>query len=275
VIAVERTAMSAWPHKLHIAEQIAREAGQILLEGWERRPAVEFKTAERDLVTEYDRRSEALIVERLRQAFPEDAIVGEEGAAHPAAPGSSADAGTWYVDPLDGTVNFSHGLPLFAVSIGLQAAGVPALGVVHAPAVGWTFVGGPGLGATRNGAAITPSVTAALDRALLVTGFPTARTARAANTPAFLAYNQVAEGLRRLGSAALDLCFVACGWLDGTWQRNLSPWDTVGGAAVLLGAGGTLTGLHGETFDPRDGGIVASNGHIHAEMLAVLTALRS
>jgi myo-inositol-1(or 4)-monophosphatase len=201
--------------------------------------------------------------------------VAEEGAAHPAAPGAGPGAATWYVDPLDGTVNFSHGLPLFAVSIGLQAAGEPTLGVVHAPAVGWTFVGGPGHGATRNGAVIAPSATAALDRALLVTGFPTARTARAANTPAFLAYNQVAEGLRRLGSAALDLCFVACGWLDGTWQRNLSPWDTVGGAAVLLGAGGTLTGLQGETFDPRDGGIVASNGHIHAEMLAVLTALRS
>ena len=268
--------MNAWPHKLQIAEQIAREAGDILLEGWERRPAVEFKTAERDLVTEYDRRSEALIVQRLRQAFPEDAIVGEEGAAHPAAPRSDGtDTGTWYVDPLDGTVNFSHGLPLFAVSIGLQAAGVPALGVVHAPAVGWTFVGGPDLGATRNGRPIAPSATAVLDRALLVTGFPTARTARAANTPAFLAYNQVAEGLRRLGSAALDLCFVACGWLDGTWQRHLSPWDTVGGAAVLLGAGGTLTGLEGEVFDPLDGGVVASNGQIHAEMLAVLTALRS
>lgn len=268
--------MSRWPRKLEIAETIAREAGALLLEGWERQPTVEFKTAEKDLVTEYDRRSEALIVARLAEAFPEDAIVGEEGGKRAAGGGrSGGDAGTWYVDPLDGTVNFSHGLPLFSVSLGLQLPRGPALGVVHAPAIGWTFVGAPGHGATRDGRDIRPSAAPTLDRALLVTGFPTARTARAINTPAFLAYNRVAEGLRRLGSAALDLCFVACGWLDGTWQQNLSPWDTVGGAAILLAAGGTLTGLSGGAFDPLDGGIVASNGHIHAEMLSVLTSLRS
>jgi myo-inositol-1(or 4)-monophosphatase len=268
--------MTSWPEKLQFAERLAREAGQILLEGWEQRPAVEFKTDERDLVTEFDRRSEALIVARLHEAFPEDAIVGEEGASRPADPArAGTGGGTWYVDPLDGTVNFSHGLPLFCVSIGLQLPGGPALGVVHAPAMGWTFVGAPGHGATRDGRPIAPSATPALDRALLVTGFPTARSARAGNTPSFLAYNQVAEGLRRLGSAALDLCFVACGWLDGTWQRRLSPWDTVGGAAIVLAAGGTLTGLDGQTFDPLDGGVVASNGHIHAEMLGVLSSLRS
>ena len=256
----------AWPHKLEIAERIAREAGQVLLQGWEQRPTIEYKSDERDLVTEFDRRAEALIVSRLQAEFPQDGIVGEEGATR--AP--SAGAGTWYVDPLDGTVNFAHGLPLFSVSIGLQSAGGPEVGVVHAPAMGWTFVGAPGFGARRDGRPIRPSAVDALDRALLVTGFPTARPARLGNTPAFLAYNQVAEGVRRLGSAALDLCFVACGWLDGTWQRALQPWDMVGGAAILLGAGGTLTDLDGGPYDPLAGGVLASNGHLHNEMLDVL-----
>ena len=245
---------------------IAHKAGEILLEGWDQRPAVDFKTSERDIVTEFDRRSEAFILQALREAFPQVGVVGEEGAAIPGQPG----AGTFYVDPLDGTVNFAHGLPLFAVSIGLHRAGQPVLGVVHAPAVSWTFSGAPGFGAFRNGRPIRPSATATLDRGLLVTGFPTAIAARAANTPSFLAFNQAAEGLRRLGSAALDLCFVACGWLDGTWQRKLHPWDTEGGAAILLGAGGTLTGLSGEPYDPLRGEILATNGHLHAEMQAVL-----
>jgi myo-inositol-1(or 4)-monophosphatase len=260
-----------WVEKLEVAERIAREAGALVMEGWDRRPGIEYKTEERDLVTEYDRRAEALIVERLHHAFPEDAIVGEEGGAR--APVGGNPAGTWYVDPVDGTVNFAHGLPLFAVSIGLHHAGAPVVGVVHAPAVNWTFTGVPGRGAHRNGRAITPSLVGTLEQALLVTGFPTARPARAANTPAFLAYNQVAEGVRRLGSAALDLCFVACGWLDGTWQRALYPWDTVGGAAVVLAAGGKLTDLDGRAFDPSTGGVVASNGRIHAEMLALLAGL--
>jgi myo-inositol-1(or 4)-monophosphatase len=261
-----------WEDKLAVAERIAREAGALVLEGWERRPGIEYKTVDRDLVTEYDRRSEALIVERLRDAFPEDAVVGEEEGARPAAV-DQAGGGTWYVDPVDGTVNFAHGLPLFAISIGLHHDGRAVAGVVHAPAVDWTFTGVPGAGAFRNGRPITPSSVASLDQALLVTGFPTARPARAANTPAFLAFNEVAEGVRRLGSAALDLCFVACGWLDGTWQRALQPWDTVGGAAVVVAAGGTLTDLDGSAYDPLGGGILASNGRIHAAMLAVLAGL--
>jgi myo-inositol-1(or 4)-monophosphatase len=249
-------------------ESIAREAGRILLEGWERRPAIEYKSAEKDIVTEYDRRAEAAITAQLTRAFPGVGIVGEEGAAVP-----DRGAGTFYVDPLDGTVNFAHGLPFFSVSIGLFRAGVAVLGVVHAPVLDWTFVGAPGWGAVRNGQPIKPSPLDRLDRGLLVTNFPTAVEARPHNTPSYVAFNGVCEGLRRIGSAALDLCFVACGWVDGTWQRGLQPWDTVGGAAIITAAGGTITELDGRPFDPLTGGVVASNGHIHKAMLDVLAKL--
>lgn len=255
-------------------ESIAREAGQILLEGWDRRdfrPAVEFKSGHNDIVTEFDRRAEDAIVARLRAEFPGAGIVGEEGSR-------TADAspdGVFYVDPLDGTVNFAHGMPFFAVSIGLQRAGRPALGVVHAPALDWTFTGAPDLGAFRNGRAIVPSSVPRLERALLVTGFPTALVHRTGNTPAFVAFNAVVQGLRRLGSAALDLCLVACGWLDGTWQANLQPWDTVGGAAILTGAGARVTSFTGAPFDPLAGDVVATNGLIHDEILAVLAGVQA
>jgi myo-inositol-1(or 4)-monophosphatase len=253
---------------LATVEAIAREAGQILLEGWEQRPAVAFKSSEHDIVTEYDKRAEAAILARLRDAFPGVGVVGEEGSAVP-----DTGQGTFYVDPLDGTINFAHGLPFFAVSIGLYRGGKAVLGVVHAPAAGWTFVGAPGWGATRDGRAITPSPLTEFERALLVTNFPSAVPARSLNVPAFVAFNAAAEGVRRIGSAALDLCFVACGWLDGTWQRSLQAWDTVGGAAIIAGAGGTITGLDGGRYDPLAGGVLASNGHIHPAMIDVLTQL--
>ena len=251
-------------------ERRARAAGLILLEGWQReqRPAVELKSGEHDLVTEYDRRAEAFIVAELAAAFPDDAIVGEEGARRGPAPGSAGRV--WYVDPLDGTVNFAHGFPMFAVSIGAQAGGVPVAGVVHAPVVGWTFSGGVGHPAARDGRPIRPSAAARLDRSLVVTGFPSSRPARAENTPAFLAFNHSAEGVRRIGSAALDICFVACGWLDGSWGRALAPWDMAGGAAVLTAAGGKITRIDGGSYDPLDPNVVASNGLIHDQMLAVL-----
>jgi myo-inositol-1(or 4)-monophosphatase len=254
-----------------IIERIARTAGGILLEGWEKRPAVELKGGEHDLVTEYDRRAEAYIVSELSVAFPDDGIVGEEGARRsPVGPTGAPPKRVWYVDPLDGTVNFAHGFPMFAVSIGAHVDGQPVAGVVHAPAVGWTFIGGTGVTAARDGKAIRPSAAARLDRSLVVTGFPSPRTARLENTPSFLAFNQNAEGVRRIGSAALDLCFVACGWLDGSWSRALSPWDMAGGAAVVVAAGGKLTTLEGAAYDPLNPGLVASNGLIHDEMLAVV-----
>jgi myo-inositol-1(or 4)-monophosphatase len=252
-----------------IAAEIARDAGRVLLEGWGTRPSVGIKGDEINLITEYDRRSEALIVERLAAAFPDDRIVAEEGTNRAGEPGGSMRV--WYVDPLDGTTNFAHGMPIFSVSIGLCINGRPVLGVVEAPALGWSFSGTiTGSGSSLNGKAITPSRIDRLASALLVTGFPYQRNPVQSNLPEFSALTAAAQGTRRLGSAALDLCFVACGWLDGYWERALHPWDLVAGAAIVLGAGGQATDLDGSPFDGETGRVLASNGHIHDQMMRIL-----
>jgi myo-inositol-1(or 4)-monophosphatase len=251
-----------------VAVGIAREAGQILLEGWGTRPAIGFKGEDINLVTEFDKRSEALIVERLAAAFPEDRVVAEEGTTRGDAGGAQR---VWYVDPLDGTTNFAHGMPLFSVSLGLAIDRRPVLGVVEAPALGWTFAGtSTGGGSTFNGRPIGPSRVDKLAGGLLVTGFPYQRKPVQNNMSEFAAMTGAAQGTRRLGSAALDLCFVACGWLDGYWERALHAWDLVGGAAIVLGAGGQVTDLDGGVFDGETGRILASNGLIHDEMQRVL-----
>ena len=255
-----------------IAVSVAREAGRILLEGWgegtNRRPAIDFKSEDINLVTEYDKRSEALIVERLAAAFPEDRVVAEEGTTHGQ---ERAGQRVWYVDPLDGTTNFAHGMPIFSVSLGLTINRRPVLGVVQAPALGWTFAGTTtGGGSTFNGKPIAPSGVDRLGGALLVTGFPYQRNPVQNNLAEFAALTAAAQGTRRLGSAALDLCFVACGWLDGYWERALHPWDLVGGAAIVLGAGGQATDLDGRPFDGETGRVLATNGAIHEQMMRIL-----
>jgi myo-inositol-1(or 4)-monophosphatase len=252
------------------AETIAREAGEILKQGWGTRPTVRAKSVEVDLVTEYDGRAEAHVVRRLRECFPDHAIVGEEGTR---IGGASEDALVWYVDPLDGTTNFAHGLPLFAVSIGLAAGREPLVGVVHAPVLGWTFTGARGGPALLNGEPIAPSGVERVERALLVTGFPYARDLPHPNEAEFAALAAASHGLRRLGSAALDLCFVACGWLDGYWERYIKPWDMVAGAAIVTAAGGRVTDLDGAPFDGETGRVLATNGGIHDELGAALARI--
>jgi myo-inositol-1(or 4)-monophosphatase len=253
-----------------VAIEVAREAGRILLEGWGTRPTVRHKGDEDiNLVTEYDKRSEALIVERLSKAFPQDAIIAEEGTSVKGEPGGALRQ--WYVDPLDGTTNFAHGLPIFSVSLGLCVNRRPVLGVVEAPVLGWTFSGTiTGGGSSLNGRPIVPSRCDRLASALLVSGFPYARNPVQTNLPEWSAFTAAAQGTRRLGSAALDLCFVASGWLDGYWERALHPWDLVGGAAIVLGAGGSVSDLDGRPFDGETGRILASNGHIHEQMMRIL-----
>jgi myo-inositol-1(or 4)-monophosphatase len=252
-----------------VAEEVAREAGAILLGGWGTRPKFEFKGGDIDLVTEFDRRSEALIVSRLAAAFPGDTIIGEEGSV--VGPPRRGQRGrVWFIDPLDGTTNFSHGFPLFSVSIGLTVDNVATVGAVEAPALQWSFSGALGLGARWNGQAIAPSGVDAIGRALVVTGFPYSRQPVQDNLAEWAALIAKAQGTRRLGSAALDLCFVACGWLDAYWERALHAWDLVAGAAIVNAAGGRATELDGTPFIGDTGRVLATNGPLHDPMIEIL-----
>ncbi|HJZ86978.1 MAG TPA: inositol monophosphatase family protein [Polyangia bacterium] len=261
---------------LLLAREIARDAAAILRDGWS---AVQsagvgicYKSGRTDLVTEYDRKSEACIVRALASACPDDAVVAEESGAR----GARGARRRWLVDPLDGTTNFAHGLPLFAVSIGLEIAGQLAAGVVVAPALGWEFAACAGGGATLNGKLLRVSSTGALERALLVTGFPYDRADNPENNFAnWEAFQRRAQGVRRLGAAALDLCFVAAGWLDGYWEYRLQPWDLAAGSVIAREAGACLTDWRGGPFHPDAGEIVCSNGPIHDAMLALLRAVRA
>lgn len=247
-----------------LALEVARAAAEVALEGYRTRPHASEKAA-RDLVTEFDLRSEGLIRERLARATPDLPIVAEE------AGGQADSEATWYCDPLDGTTNFVHGHPFWSVSIGLLEAGVPTVGAVVAPALGlwWTgYQGGPSL---RCGEACEVSATDELERALLATGFPVQRDQEpSSNLLTFADVMRQVQGVRRCGSAAVDLCLVADGTYDAYWERKLNGWDLCGGSAVVLGAGGRLSALDGGPADVRRGHIVASNGRIHAGVLGML-----
>ncbi len=281
MITITQTALR---EMLAHACQIARGAGAILREGYAQFEArageVHYKQADVDPVTEFDQRSEAFIVAALREVFPSHRIVGEEGGRYE-APGAFAPQNAtletceWQIDPLDGTVNFAHGFPLFSVSMGLLVAGAPALGVVYDPVREELFAGAAGCGATLNGKPIRVSDTPALARALLSTGFPyDRRTSPLNNFDPFIAFQRKSQEVRRLGSAALDLCYVACGRLDGYWEMKIKSHDIAAGIAILREAGGAVTDYAGgdSMLDRRQ--IVASNGLIQPEMLDVIAESR-
>jgi|SRR5579863_4593405 len=247
---------------LDVAIAAAREAGTILRAEFDRPKEISYK-GEVDIVTESDRRSEALIVARLRENFPDHAIIAEEGGSGSVAAGAKY---CWHVDPLDGTTNFAHGYPCFAASIGLVEDGEPIVGVVFNPVADEFFSAARGKGAFLNGKPIHVSPVEKLAHSLVATGFPTHQRKRSANIEYYWEFTLRSHGVRRDGSAALDLCSVACGRFDAFWEFRLNSWDTAAGMLLVREAGGTVTDLAGKPYRPGGPDMLASNGRIHAEM---------
>jgi myo-inositol-1(or 4)-monophosphatase len=248
---------------LDAAVEAAREAGQILLTEFARPVSISYK-GEADIVTQADKRSEDAIVTRLHSRFPRHAIVAEEGG------GKDNDSRwRWYVDPLDGTTNFAHGYPCFAVSIGLEEEGDLLVGVIYQPVSGELFTAVKGQGAYLNNRRIEVSRVDHLATSLLATGFPSKKRAHSQNINFYWDFTLRSHGIRRDGSAALDLAAVACGRFDGFWEFGLNSWDTAAGVLLVREAGGTVTTLSGESFRVGHRETVASNGRIHKEMLEV------
>ncbi len=228
---------------------------------------IEYK-GEADLVTVADRTSEALITERLREHFPTHDILGEESGLS----GSSSEY-RWYVDPLDGTTNFAHGYPAFCVSMGLEFQGERIAGVIYDPTRDEMFAAEKGQGATLNGAPIQVSQTASLAESLLATGFPSKKRHQNPNIHFYHQLSLKTHGVRRAGSAALDLASVACGRFQGFWEFNLNPWDTAAGVLIVQEAGGTVTGFRGQPFEIASKEVMATNGLIHEALLGEFAAI--
>ncbi|MDB4959972.1 MAG: inositol monophosphatase [Myxococcales bacterium] len=253
---------------LEVARVAAREAAELL-----RTAHAEHVTAKgnpRDLVTEWDLRSEETIRRVLDERSPGIPVLGEEG-------GQTGAGGElrWLVDPIDGTVNFAHGLPIWSIAIALERGGDVLVGVVNAPALGWWFEAAQGGGASDGAAPLRVSRQSRLDQSLLTTGFPYDRATSPENNFAEWEHLQRRAGAcRRLGCASIDLCLVARGWMDGYWERKLKPWDVAAGALIVREAGGTVTNTTGGLFDPHAGEVVASNGAIHSELIAELGRVR-
>ena len=256
-------------HELLEVARIAVRAASALLVG-ATPMSVRGKSNPRDLITEWDLRSEELIREVLERHAPGIPVLGEESGQ-----GAGTGALRWLVDPIDGTVNFCHGLPLWSISIALEDPSGVCVGVVAAPVLGWWFEAAHGGGARDgDGAALAVSTIARVDRALLGTGFPYDRATHPINNFAEWEHLQRRAGAcRRLGCASLDLCLVARGWLDGYWERRLRPWDVAAGALIVREAGGNVTNTTGEPFDPHAGEVVATNGAIHDELISELSAV--
>jgi myo-inositol-1(or 4)-monophosphatase len=248
-----------------IAVHAVREAGAMQKAWLDRDKKIQFKGVV-NLVTEVDTRCETRIIEIIRDAFPDHGILSEE-----TPPTDSASPYRWIIDPLDGTTNYAHGYPCFATSIAVQRRGEVILGVVYDPMLDELFVARRGEGATLNGEPLAVSTTGDLSNALLATGFPyDLRETPDNNVDHFTRMIMEARAVRRDGAAALDLCYVAAGRFDGFWELKLYPWDMAAGNLMIEEAGGLVTNFRGDGIGVEAREVLASNGHIHAQMIEVL-----
>jgi myo-inositol-1(or 4)-monophosphatase len=253
------------PSYLEIAAEIAREAGALLSQYFERRIGFELK-GEHDLVTEADRASEKLVVERLRSHFPTHSIVGEEGAEH-----KGASEFCWYVDPLDGTTNFAHGFPMYNITMGLEQSGELIAGVIFDPERNEMFASERGSGAYLNHRRIRVSKVARVEDALVATGFPSRKRHQNVNVHFYYQLAMISHGVRRAGSAALDLAYVASGRLDAFWEFGLNPWDMAAGILLIEEAGGKCTDMQGAPASLRGPHLLTDNGAVHDGMLGIFS----
>jgi myo-inositol-1(or 4)-monophosphatase len=254
---------------LAVASAVAGAVGELLRDRWHRPSTRIHHKGPIDLVTDADLAAEELAVRLIRAAFPHHAIVAEE-----TMPAPTTATECWYIDPLDGTTNFAHRYPHYAVSIAFVQGGEPVLGVVHDPLRNETFTAACGTGACLNGRPVRVSNAASLDESLLATGFPYDRRER---TAFYIRYFQRflarSQGIRRGGCAALDLCYVAAGRLDGFWEWNLKPWDTAAGSLIVTEAGGRISDFTDRPFSVFGDQLLATNGVIHEQMLTELAEL--
>lgn len=264
--------MTDFAAELRCAEALAREAGKRMLRGREAGFAIETKGVN-DLVTDVDRAVERFVVGQLRSLFPDDGILGEEYGED--AEDKAGAERHWLVDPIDGTTNFAHGIPLSCVSIALQSGGQSVVGVVYEPYRDELFSARHGHGAWLDGRQLSVSDCPELADALLVTGFPVARSPELERSLAeFAQLTRAARGVRRLGSAALDLAYVAAGRIDAFWEYGLAPWDTGAGCLLVAEAGGRVTDIDGQAFAVDSPSILATNGHLHTAIVDTVDAVR-
>ncbi len=251
---------------LHKIIEIAKEAGEIIREGFQTNFEIEYKGSVTNLVTEIDKKSERHIIDFVRKEFPSHSIIAEESGKD-----FRSSEYAWFIDPLDGTTNFAHGLPIFSVSIGVRKNDETIFGVVYDVMQDKMYAAEFGGGSYMNEKKLSVNSTDKIEEVLLVTGFPYDIARNPDNTiERFVAFLKKARAVRRLGSAAIDFCYVASGVFAGFWETKLSPWDYVAGDLIVREAGGIVTDFDGKNLTPNSVRILASNGILHKQMLEII-----